>query len=99
MKDTPAPLANARQIGARSSLRVAAPTSQSNSPARGLDSVDRRRPGYRGHGIEVHEDELGSVSAQQLYKLRCECGRSWFDLELPKLVQCPGCLRLNVVTI
>ena len=41
----------------------------------------------------------GSVMAQRLYKMRCECGRSWFELELPRLVQCPACLRLNLVSI
>src|SRR5579863_4403905 len=37
-------------------------------------------------GIEVHEEEWGTVTAQHIYKLRCECGRSWFELELPKVV-------------
>jgi hypothetical protein len=49
-------------------------------------------------GIEVHEDELGLVTAQRLYKMRCECGRSWFELELPKLAKCPACARLCLVT-
>jgi hypothetical protein len=48
-------------------------------------------------GIEVQEEELGAVTAQRLYRMRCECGRSWFELELPKLVKCPACLRLNLV--
>jgi hypothetical protein len=48
--------------------------------------------------MEVHEEELGMVSVQQLYKLRCECGRSWFALELPKLVQCPACHKLSLVS-
>jgi hypothetical protein len=47
----------------------------------------------------VFEDELGTVSAQRVYKMRCECGRSWFELELPKLSKCPACLRLNLVVI
>jgi hypothetical protein len=51
----------------------------------------------RSDGIEVHEDELGTVLAQQLFKMRCECGRSWFELELPKLAKCPACSRLNLV--
>ena len=49
-------------------------------------------------GIEVHEEEWGTVTVQQLYKLRCECGRSWFELELPKFVRCPACHRLGLVS-
>jgi hypothetical protein len=49
--------------------------------------------------MAVQEEELGCATAQRLYKLRCECGRSWFELELPKLVQCPACFRLNLVSI
>jgi len=26
-------------------------------------------------GIEVHEEEWGTVTVQPLYKMRCECGR------------------------
>jgi hypothetical protein len=49
-------------------------------------------------GIEVREEELGTVTAQRLYKMRCGCGRSWFELELPRLIACPACARLNLVT-
>jgi hypothetical protein len=52
----------------------------------------------RDSGIEVHEEELGTVTAQRIYKMRCECGRSWFELELPKLVECPGCHKLGFVS-
>ncbi|HTV80517.1 MAG TPA: hypothetical protein VMF03_19860 [Steroidobacteraceae bacterium] len=48
-------------------------------------------------GILVEEDELSSATAQQMYRIRCECGRSWFELELKLLVKCPGCSRLNRV--
>jgi hypothetical protein len=51
-----------------------------------------------GSGMEVHEQELGTVRAQHMYKMRCECGRSWFTLELPRLVQCPACHRLSLVS-
>jgi hypothetical protein len=50
-----------------------------------------------GGGIEVREEELTSVTAQALYKMRCECGRSWFELELPQLVKCPACDKLGLV--
>jgi hypothetical protein len=49
-------------------------------------------------GIDVREEELGAVTAQRLYKMRCECGRSWFELELPTLVQCPACAKLCLVS-
>jgi hypothetical protein len=48
-------------------------------------------------GIEVHEEELGKVTAQLLYKMRCECGRSWFELLLPKFVKCPACHKFGRV--
>jgi hypothetical protein len=49
-------------------------------------------------GILVREEELGTVRAQRLYKMRCECGRSWFELELPTLVECPACRKLCLVS-
>jgi hypothetical protein len=49
-------------------------------------------------GIEVHEEEWGRVTVQRLYKMRCECGRSWFELELPKFVECPACHKLGLVS-
>jgi hypothetical protein len=48
-------------------------------------------------GIVVEEDELSLATAQQMYRIRCECGRSWFELELKLIVKCPGCSRLNRV--
>ena len=49
-------------------------------------------------GIEVHEEKWGAVTAQLVYKMRCECGRSWFELELPKFVTCPACHKLALVS-
>ena len=51
-----------------------------------------------GDGIEVEEGQLGIVTAQPLFKMRCECGRSWFELELPKVIRCPACRTLGLVT-
>jgi len=48
-------------------------------------------------GILVQEGELGSAIAQRFYRMRCECGRSWIELELKQLVKCPACSRLNQV--
>ncbi|HMG58185.1 MAG TPA: hypothetical protein VK583_00515 [Burkholderiales bacterium] len=49
-------------------------------------------------GIEVHEETWGTVTVQHVYKMRCECGRSWFELELKKFVKCPGCHKLGLVS-
>jgi hypothetical protein len=49
-------------------------------------------------GIEVHEEKWSAVTAQQVYKMRCECGRSWFELDLPKFVKCPACHKLGLVS-
>jgi hypothetical protein len=53
--------------------------------------------GEAGSGMEVHEEELGTVRAQHMYKMRCECGRSWFALELPRFVRCPACRKLSLI--
>jgi hypothetical protein len=65
-------------------------------PQRGR-RADLNLPAPPDSGIEVHEEEWGTVTTQRLYKLRCECGRSWFELELPKFVRCPACHRLCLV--
>jgi hypothetical protein len=49
-------------------------------------------------GIEVHEEKWGTVAVQHVYKMRCECGRSWFELELPRCVRCPACHQLCLVS-
>ena len=49
-------------------------------------------------GIEVSEyseQELCRITAQRVYVVRCECGRRWFELDLPGLVECPACHRLG----
>ena len=50
-------------------------------------------------GIDVREEDLSIVQAQRLYQMRCECGRSWFELVLKTLVQCPACHKLGLVSI
>lgn len=50
-------------------------------------------------GIEVHEEELALIKAQLLYRLRCECGRCWFDIQLPKLAACPSCAKMGAVVV
>ena len=49
-------------------------------------------------GIEVHEEKWGTVTAQHVYKMRCECGRSWFELEFLDFVQCPACHKFGLVS-
>ena len=49
-------------------------------------------------GMEVHEEEWGTVTMQHVYKMRCQCGRSWFELEPPKLVKCPACSKFSFVS-
>lgn len=46
-------------------------------------------------GENNEEPELCRITAQRLYLIRCECGRRWFDLELPALAECPACHRLG----
>jgi len=64
-------------------------------------TVELRKPKFSSKnvgGIEVQEEELSAIRAQTLYKMRCECGRSWFELELPRLVKCPACDKLGLVS-
>jgi hypothetical protein len=66
------------------------------------NTLELRKPKFAlksNSGIEVHEEELRTVTAQPLYKMRCECGRSWFELELPRLVKCPACEKTGLVSI
>ena len=91
-------------------LQVACPTARIPQEARtkapGDEVVKERtarlasvRPPQKGDGIEVHEDELGQITAQRMYRMRCECGRPWFELELKRLVKCPACHKLNLVSV
>ena len=69
-----------------------------------LGNVRTLRPQLRNSppdcsGIVVQEDELSCATAQPMYRMRCQCGRSWFELELKVLVTCPACAKLNQVRI
>jgi hypothetical protein len=63
---------------------------------RTLRSPLRSTPGESA-GIQVQEEELSSATAQRMFRMRCDCGRSWFELELKVLVRCPACARLSRV--
>ena len=56
-----------------------------------------KAPRASGAGIEVEEGQLGLIKAQLVYRMRCECGRAWFDIQLPKLAECPSCAKKGVV--
>lgn len=58
----------------------------------------QRRRSDTDSGIEVREEELCSVTIQLMYKMRCECGRSWFELETKNFVHCPACHKLGLVS-
>jgi hypothetical protein len=73
-------------------------TSTRSGSVRSLRSHARITP-READGILVQEDELSLATAQHLYRIRCECGRSWFELELKMLVKCPACSRLNRVQL
>ncbi|HEY4340607.1 MAG TPA: hypothetical protein VGM97_11750 [Steroidobacteraceae bacterium] len=68
------------------------------SKVQAIRSGVRTRP-PESSGIQVQEEELSLATAQCLYRMRCGCGRSWFELELKILVKCPACSRLNRVHI
>jgi hypothetical protein len=80
-------------------LQVRLVMKETNAPAGSVRPL-RQHP-RSGHsdseGILVQEDELSTATAQRLYRMRCECGRSWFELELKSLIKCPSCSRLNRV--
>ncbi len=63
----------------------------------GGDSPADRLQSKPAGGIEVQEEELSTITAQKLYQMRCECGRSWFELEVARLAKCPACSRIGVV--
>ncbi len=74
-------------------LKVLTGTARTPAPA-----ATRRRDA-EDSGILVREERLSAVSAQHMYKMRCECGRSWFELVCRKIVQCPACQRLGLVAV
>lgn len=67
------------------------------SPTRPNRTPASRQAGHPAEGIDVREERLGSVTAQPMFRLCCECGRSWYELELPTFVRCPECAKLGVV--
>jgi hypothetical protein len=42
-------------------------------------------------GIEVVEQRAGSATAQWVLRVRCQCGRGWFEVEACESARCPRC--------
>lgn len=79
---------HAHNANRRAGFRLV-PLTEPDAPERGSEA---------DAGIQVQEEELEAVIAQRMYKMRCGCGRSWFELELKKFVSCPACRKLGLVT-
>lgn len=99
MKERTARLPSIPEGSARGSLRVVPSRAEVKTAPQASRSAGPHRAGQKAEGIEVQEQELGQITAQCMYRMRCECGRPWFELELPRLVKCPKCHRLNLVSI
>jgi hypothetical protein len=80
-------------------LKIMEPKRAPNRPTRLHVAYAQHRAGEMRNGIEVREEELGLVTAQRVYNMRCECGRAWFEIDLPRLVKCPACTKLCVVVV
>jgi hypothetical protein len=69
-----------------------------SQPGRRVDLKAATAQTATDSGIEVQEEEWGTATLQHVYKVRCECGRSWFELEPPRFVKCPACHKLSLVS-
>lgn len=98
MKEQTSEPGNHRQFGPQVGLKVVTPLTSAKDPASASMSRAQRRRGDADTGIEVREEELCAVTSQRMFKMRCECGRSWFELESKKFVNCPACHKLGLVT-
>lgn len=58
-------------------------------------------PGIRRmpEGIEVVERRMGVAVGQWVLRVRCQCGRSWFEVEAVHWATCPRCGLLVRVDI
>jgi hypothetical protein len=50
-------------------------------------------------GIEVRERQVGLAAGQWVLRVRCQCGRSWFEVEEVHWATCPRCSLLVRVNI
>jgi hypothetical protein len=79
-------------------VNTAASPNAAGSSKRAPSTLKFRRREAEDSGIEVREEQMTAVSAQRMYQLRCECGRSWFELVVPKIVNCPACHKIGLVS-
>ena len=50
-------------------------------------------------GIEVVEQRVGLAAGQWVLRVRCQCGRGWFEVEAVQWATCPRCGQLVRVNI
>jgi hypothetical protein len=86
------------RMGPQASLKVVTPQSPAKNLSLATLPFAHRQREARDSGILVREEPLRAVSAQRMYKMRCECGRSWFELECLKVVHCPACHKPGLVS-
>jgi hypothetical protein len=48
-------------------------------------------------GIVVEETEMGRATGQWVVRIRCGCGRRWFDVQMVKTARCPRCEMMAIV--
>jgi len=89
---------SSERAGAHTARLHITPAPSSAPPANQGQPTPLRAP-RTAPGIDVREEQLGTVKAQRLYQMRCECGRCWFELELPILVRCPACSKVSAVSL
>jgi hypothetical protein len=86
------------RMGPQATLKVVTPLAQAKNLSLATLPFAHRQREPRDSGIQVREEPLRTIRAQRMYKLRCECGRSWFELECQKFVQCPACHKPGLVS-
>jgi hypothetical protein len=87
------------EIHSGAGLKVTAPQ---GLPEASTPSQSRPTPpqdAESSSGMTVEEEELRIVSAQIVYHLHCQCGRSWFALELETFAKCPACKKVGLVSL
>jgi hypothetical protein len=89
---------NFGQLGPNVGLKGASPQNLPEGSADTHTGAGQAQTAEASSGMTVEEEELRAVSAQLVYKMRCECGRSWFELELQTFVKCPACRKVGIVT-
>jgi hypothetical protein len=97
MKDVTTPRPSSRSPNPRAGLAMVPPQPAGKGSAK-QNVAQSQQIGAMESGIVVSVEALRSIKAQRLYKMRCECGRSWFELDLPTLVECPACKKLGLVS-